>query len=142
MALFFPDIHSKNIKLTPGERRFAACLLRKLEDDYLCCLQAVIGSRQLRPDFIILHPGRGILTLEVKDWKLSTIRSINPSRVEIWTDHGIKVAAHKNPLEQAREYATNIADILKCDPLLVQQAFSRLVQGHVRALPFGFACRG
>ena len=121
MALFFPDIHSKNIKLTPGERRFAACLLRKLEDDYLCWLQAVIGSRQLQPDFIILHPGRGILTLEVKDWKLSTIRSINPSRVEIWTDHGIKVAAHKNPLEQAREYATNIADILKCDPLLVQQ---------------------
>ena len=63
MALFFPDIHSKNLKLTAGERRFATCLLRNLEDDYCCWINVPVGSKQLRPDFIVLHPGRGILTL-------------------------------------------------------------------------------
>jgi len=132
VALFFPDIHSKNLNLTSGERRFATCLLRKLEDDYLCWLQAVIGSRQLRPDFIIMHPGRGILTLEVKDWKLSTIRSMDRLSTEILTGRGLKNVP--NPLEQARQYATAIVSILEHDPLLVQQEGK--YKGHL-LLPWG-----
>jgi hypothetical protein len=133
MAIFFPDIHSKNIKLTSGERRFAICLLRKLEDDYLCWLQAVIGSRQRRPDFIIMHPGRGILTLEVKDWKLSTIRRMDRLSTEILTDRGLKTEL--NPLEQARGYATAIVNILERDPLLVQQ--EEKYKGRL-LLPWGY----
>jgi hypothetical protein len=106
--------------LTSGERRFAICLLRKLEDDYLCWPQIPINPRQLRPDFVIMHPGRGILTLEVKDWKLSTILSMDRSRAKILTEYGTKAVEKTNPLEQARGYAMGIVDILKRDPLLVQ----------------------
>lgn len=57
--------------MTPGERRFATRLLTKLEDDYHCWFNVPVGRKQLRPDFIVLHPGRGVLVLEVKDWKLA-----------------------------------------------------------------------
>lgn len=134
MALFFPDIHSKNLKLTPGERRFATCLLRTLEDDYCCWINACIGHKQLRPDFIVLHPGRGILTLEVKDWKLPTIQSMDRFSVEILTEAGPKTVA--NPLEQARGYATAITQLLERDPLLINQTPGRY-HGHL-LLPWGF----
>lgn len=134
MALFFPDIHSKNLKLTPGERRFATCLLRTLEDDYCCWINAPVGAKQLRPDFIVLHPGRGILTLEVKDWKLPTLRGMDRFHAEIMTERGPKTVA--NPLEQARSYALAIKEMLERDPLLVQQEPGRY-QGHL-LLPWGF----
>jgi hypothetical protein len=134
MALFFPDIHSKNLKLTSGERRLAACLYRNLEDDYCCWINVPVGSRQLRPDFVVLHPGRGILTLEVKDWKLQTIRSMDRFRAEIMTERGPKSEA--NPLEQARGYAIAIKEMLERDPLLVQQEPGRY-HGHL-LLPWGF----
>jgi hypothetical protein len=134
MALFFPDIHSKILKQTSGERRFATCLYRNLEDDYCCWINAPVGGRQLRPDFIVLHPGRGILTLEVKDWKLQTIRSMDRFQAELLTDRGLKTEA--NPLEQARTYAIAIKEMLERDPLLVQQAPGRY-HGHL-LLPWGF----
>ena len=134
MALFFPDIHSKNLKLTAGERRFATCLFRNLEDDYCCWVNVPVGHRQLRPDFIVLHPGRGILTLEVKDWKLPTIRRMDRFRAEIITERGPK--AEVNPLEQARGYAIAIKEILERDPLLVEQTPGRY-QNHL-LLPWGF----
>jgi hypothetical protein len=83
---------------------------------------------------MVLHPGRGILALEVKDWKLSTIRSINRLSVEIMTERGPKTEA--NPLEQARGYAIAIKELLERDPLLVQQEAGRY-HGHL-LLPWGF----
>lgn len=134
MALFFPDLHSKNLKLTPGERRFATSLLRNLEDDYHCWVNVPVGVRQLRPDFIVLHPGRGILTLEVKDWKLPTIHQVDPLGWQIHTDRGLKTEV--NPLEQARGYAIAIKELLERDPLLVRQDEGRY-RGHL-LFPWGF----
>ncbi len=134
MAIFFPDIHSKNLKLTSGERRFATCLLRTLEDDYCCWINVPVGHKQLRPDFIVLHPGRGILTLEVKDWKLPTIINMDRFSATIMTDRGPKTEV--NPLEQARGYALEITHLLERDPLLVQHAPGRY-HGHL-LLPWGF----
>lgn len=58
--------------MTSGERRFAKRLETLLEDDYLCWFDVPIGPARLYPDFLILHPSRGLLLLEVKDWKLDT----------------------------------------------------------------------
>jgi hypothetical protein len=57
-------------RMTSGERRFAHRLEDKLEDDYLLWYDVPVGPRQRHPDFLILHPHRGFLILEVKDWKL------------------------------------------------------------------------
>lgn len=120
MAILLPSPHLKHVKMTSGERRLAARLLTKLEDDYHCWFDVPIGKKQLRPDFTILHPGRGILVVEVKDWKFdSTIRSFDRKTFEILTEKGIKHVP--NPLEQARAYALEIKEALESDPFLVEQ---------------------
>ena len=48
-------------------------LKRCLEDDYLVWHDVPIGPRARQPDFVILSPRRGVLLLEVKDWKRSTL---------------------------------------------------------------------
>lgn len=60
MAIILPSLHSKNLRLTPGERRFGTALLRNLEDDYFCWVGVPVGPKQRRPDFVVLHPGRGM----------------------------------------------------------------------------------
>ena len=134
MAIILPALHSKNLKLTSGERRFGTCLLRNLEDDYHCWVNVPVGPKQRRPDFIVLHPGRGILVLEVKDWKLPTIKQMDRFTAEIHTDRGLKTEV--NPLEQARSSAIEIKELLERDPLLIQQEQGRY-HGHL-LLPWGF----
>jgi hypothetical protein len=103
--------------MTGGERRFAQRLESKLEDDYLCWYDVPIGQSMRHPDFVVLHPKRGLLILEVKDWKLDTIQSITKSDVSLLTPKGLKRAA--NPLEQARQYAHAVVNVLEKDPQLV-----------------------
>lgn len=134
MAILIPKPGLKHVKMTSGEMRFAMRLMAKLEDDYHCWFNVPVGRRQLRPDFIVLHPGRGVLVLEVKDWKLSTIRTIDRTSVELLTDRGLKTEA--NPIDQARSYAIAIKEMLERDPFLVQQEPGRY-HGHL-LLPWGF----
>lgn len=135
MAIILPALHSKNLKLTSGERRFGTCLLRNLEDDYHCWVNVPVGPKQRRPDFIVLHPGRGILVLEVKDWKLATIQQMDRFSVELHLDSGA-IKTEANPLEQARAYAIEIKELLERDPLMIQQEQGRY-HGHL-LLPWGF----
>lgn len=134
MAILIPSPHLKHISMTPGERRFASRLLVKLENDYHCWFNVPIGHKQLRPDFIVLHPARGVLILEVKDWKLDTLHQVNRQTFSLLTDRGIKHEA--NPLEQARGYALEVTRLLEHDPFLVEQEAPRF-KGHL-LFPWGF----
>jgi hypothetical protein len=116
MATLIPSFHSCSAKMTPGERRLAQRLQDKLEDDYLCWYDVPVGRTWAHPDFVVLHPRRGLLVLEVKDWKLDTVRDANKNSFTILTDKGLKSLA--NPLEQARQYVFGIADRLSRDPEL------------------------
>lgn len=101
MATLIPAYSSCAKHMTPGERRVAQRLEDKLDDSYLLWHNVSVGSKHLKPDFIILNPHRGIIILEVKDWKLDTIHSVSHEAVElITTDRGIQSAKH--PLLQAR----------------------------------------
>jgi hypothetical protein len=102
--------------MTSGEKRFAQRLTDKLEDDYTCWYNVAVGSRALYPDFVILNPRRGLLVLEVKDWRLDSITSIDKYFVLHLTSNGPK--QDKNPLMQARGYACAIADMLQRDDKL------------------------
>ena len=79
-----------------GEKRFARRLEALLEDDYLCWYELPVGKRQRYSDFILLHPQRGLLLLEVKDWKLETIKRIDKVSVTLLTNQGLKNTA--NPI--------------------------------------------
>ncbi len=117
MATLIPSYSACATRMTPGERRFAQRLESKLEDDYLCWYDVPIGQSMRHPDFVVLHPKRGLLILEVKDWKLDTIQSITKSDVSLLTAKGLVHAA--NPLEQARQYAHAVVGVLEKDPQLV-----------------------
>lgn len=102
--------------MTPGERRVAQRLESKLEDDYLCWYDVPVGPGNSHPDFIVLNPRRGLLILEVKDWKQDTIQSITKSDAAILTPKGLKHVL--NPLEQARQYAHAVISVLEHDKQL------------------------
>jgi superfamily I DNA and RNA helicase len=119
--------------MTPGERRLAQRLEAKLEDDYLCWYDVPVGPKHLHPDFVVLHPGRGLLVLEVKDWRLDTIRKADRAAFELATDRGLTHAA--NPLEQARQYAFAVKALLERDPAL--QVADGPHQGKL-AVPYGY----
>jgi len=122
MATLIPSLASVTRKMTSGERRFAQRLESHLEDDYFCWYDVPIGSANVHPDFIVLNPRRGVLILEVKDWKLDAIRIIDKTSVTLLTSQGLKHLA--NPLEQARQYAHAVCDLLKSDSALVELAGS------------------
>ncbi|PQA75843.1 DNA helicase II [Rhodoferax sp. TS-BS-61-7] len=105
--------------MTSGERRLAERLEAKLDDDYRLWYDVPMGPRNTHPDFCVLHPRRGILVLEVKDWRLgTTILKADKQNWEILGDSGPKTVI--NPLEQARQYAHQVVKALERDAQLVQ----------------------
>ena len=75
-----------------------------------------VGDARRYPDFIILHPGHGLLFLEVKDWKLSSIQSMNHQTFTLVTEMG--VVNKPNPIEQALQCAYQVVN--KRDKALAQ----------------------
>ncbi|MDD3765300.1 MAG: 3'-5' exonuclease [Nevskiales bacterium] len=120
MAVLLPALGASTGRMTSGERRFAERILQKLEDDYSVWYNVPVGPKQLHPDFIILHPLRGFVVLEVKDWKLDTIKSLTLSTATLLTDRGLVNEA--NPMTQARIYALEVATALERDPALRRPA--------------------
>ncbi len=127
MAILIPSLSTCTSRMTGGEKRLAQRLEIKLEDDYLLWYDVPIGTANTHPDFIILHPQRGILILEVKDWKSDTIRSANRQSFELLVNTGIKHVI--NPLEQARQYAHAVSDVLQKDAQLTIN--SGVKSGHL-----------
>jgi hypothetical protein len=118
MATLIPALGSCVSRMTSGERRVAERLEQKLDGDYLLWYDVAVGPRHQHPDFVVMHPRRGILILEVKDWRLSTILQANPQTWDIHTETGPKTLP--SPLEQARQYAHQVVHALERDPQLVQ----------------------
>jgi len=137
MATLIPSLGSCARRMTPGERRLAQRLEAKLEDDYLCWYDVAGWThKHLHPDSVVLHPGRGLLVLEVKDWHLDTIHKADRAAFELLTDRGLTHAANAaNPLEQARQYAFAVKASLERDPAL--QVVDGPHKGKL-AVPYGY----
>lgn len=119
--------------MTSGEKRLARRLEAYLEDDYLCWYDIPVGRKNRYPDFIVLHPARGILFLEVKDWRLENIKKLSKSRVELLTNNGRVTVA--NPIEQARQCAYQVINMLSQDSELVAQSGD--YKGKLK-IPYGY----
>lgn len=116
MATLIPALGACVSRMTSGERRLAERLQDKLDDDYLLWYDVPVGATNAHPDFVVLHPRRGLLILEVKDWRLATIAQADKQCWTIIPDGIPKTVL--NPLEQARQYAHQVVDALKRDPQL------------------------
>lgn len=117
MAILIPALTSCVGRMTAGERRLAERLEQKLEDDYWLWYDVPVGPRQTHPDFVVLHPLRGLLILETKDWKLETIRTATRGDWEIVVDGHLKSVT--SPFAQARHCAHEVVTALQRDPQLI-----------------------
>src|SRR5690349_15515900 len=109
MATLIPSIGSARFD-TRGELRLTVRLRETLEDNSYIWHNLPMGPRGRHPDFVIVHPGRGLLVLEVKDWRLDTIASANKSDVELVTDAG--TVRTISPFEQARQYMFEVMKLI------------------------------
>lgn len=119
MATIIPTIGSCSNKITAGEKRLARLLESNLSHDCLCWYDIPTGEKQLHPDFIILDPQKGLLFIEVKDWFVTKIKSVNKTHIVYETAEGD--ISLTNPVEQVRQYAYSAIDYLKLDPELTQK---------------------
>ena len=101
MATLIPALGSCTARMTSGERRLAERLEQKLEDDYLLWYDVPIGVRLTHPDFIVMHPRRGLLVLEVKDWRLATSRELSVPAYVVFTDNTLIAIAESLPADEA-----------------------------------------
>lgn len=135
MATFLNSIGSGGQTVTTGERRFGERLRALLEEDYLCWHDVPVGPVRQHPDFVVLHPGRGLWVFEVKDWRLENLRMIGNVHVDLISPEGaVKTVA--NPLEQARAYCMTIVNKLSTDPQL--QDPSERYRGKI-CFPYAYA---
>lgn len=118
MAELIPTLNTCLPKMTSGEKRFARRLEKLLENDYLCWFDIPLGGKRRYPDFIILHPSRGLLFLEVKDWKAENLKRLSHTEADLLTPAGLKTVV--NPVEQARQCSYQVLQLLERDAQLQQ----------------------
>ena len=116
MAQFPQGLGHIDARCNTGERRVLNQLKRCLEDDHLVWHDLPIGPRARQPDFVVLSPRQGLLLLEVKDWRRSTLAAATRDSVELATARGRVTVAH--PLRQARDVALELVDVMRADPVL------------------------
>jgi hypothetical protein len=134
MGILIPSYGSCEPRMSSGERRLAQRLESFLEDDCLCWYDVPVGTKYQRPNFVVLHPRRGLLILEVKDWALNTIQRIDLVTVWLRTDNGVKQLA--NPVLQARQNAFGVKNVLEHDRLLIAPDDHRCAGKLI--CPYGF----
>lgn len=100
MALMYDELRGEE---NPGEKGLYHKLKNNLSDEFLIWHNKKLHSQTKEIDFIIFHPTHGIWFLEVKDWNISQIKSIDSDRCII--KRGLRSESKPNPLEQARKAA-------------------------------------
>ncbi|UTJ47994.1 NERD domain-containing protein [Atlantibacter subterranea] len=133
MAIIIPTINSCSGKIMAGEKRLARLLENSLDERSFCWYDIPTGHSQLYPDFIVLSPQLGILFIEVKDWFANRIKRVNKNFIVYETQDEDEI--HQNPLEQARKYSHATLDLLKKDPLLIQN--KEKYKGNL-CIPYGY----
>lgn len=120
MALFPQTLTRIDRRCDNAGERAVLHQLKRLSDDYIVWHDIPVGPLQRQPDFVVFNPRRGVLVLEVKHWRLSGIQKANRTRVTLALPGG--PASCQHPLEQARECALQINNVLERDPHLKQPA--------------------
>lgn len=105
--------------MTYGERRVAALAAQLPGDRYYTLHEPILAgaptSRQ-RPDFVVISARLGVIVLEVKDWQ--SIRRMTQKTFEVERSGGLESVM--SPVEQARQYALNLADAAKRRKALIE----------------------
>ena len=98
-------------ELTSGEKTFinrTKAIYNNLERSCFLYVQPRVG--QLEPDFILVDPFKGVLIVEVKDWSIDYIVSINQKTVRLGDGRQAW-----NPSNRSNQYLRKVSSLLKTD---------------------------
>ena len=132
MAVLIPSFGSCRSRMNAGEQRVAERLQACLDPETILWYEPSIGPRCLQPDFVLFHPERGLLVLEIKDLKPNNIESCTSATINL-KDPAVAVT---NPLQQARRYAQAITTLLERDMQLVNPR-NHVYSGRL-IFPYGY----
>jgi hypothetical protein len=118
---------------TKGEQLICTVLQGCLDGTWSIFYEPTIGDAH--PDFVLFHPERGVMVLEVKDYTPPTIVGIAPDMWEIRVNGECMNVT--SPFKQAWTYTHKLQDLFMKNKLLVHEAGrykGRLI------FPVSFAC--
>ena len=98
----------------PGDQHVYRAL-QHLTPDFLVYAQPLVVHRQKRrePDYIIVHPSRGVIVLEVKDWL--QVKNKDSRRAQVFRTETGRLEWDTSPVDQAKGAAYVLVDRLKQD---------------------------
>jgi hypothetical protein len=104
---------------TQGEARVYTFLrdVPKPDDRYIVWYAPDLKG--LEPDFLLYSKDIGLVVLEVKDWALDQI--VEADREDVTVLYDGKPTRVRNPMRQARDYATALMEILQKDGRLISR---------------------
>lgn len=113
---------------TYGEERLGTLLRELPRDEFFCYAEPRIddptkGHRY--PDFVIIWRSKGVICLEVKDWRF--FEAYEQQRIRVRNSGGT-YRTERNPFEIARDYSYNLMNVL--------ERRRELLNGDRRGLPF------
>lgn len=106
MVIMIPQNIDIVSRATVGERKIFNLLNKLLNDNCIVWYDTRLSKRY--PDIFVLINGLGAIVLEVKDWYIDTIESMDKNYCKIYVDRGSKKTLN-NPLKQADN---NLMDII------------------------------
>lgn len=112
----------RNTPLEAGEQHLLSVLREAPLDGWTVYVQPHLNGE--RPDFVLTHPEKGILVIEVKDYNFATGRYGKGAWFLGDNGHWVKKS---NPVDQVQKYYRNILT-------LYNQEFAALEQKHGRHL--------
>jgi len=139
MPVLIPSFATCRPNMTAGELAVGKLLCKYLPEDCLIWYDIAVGHSYQRryPDFIILHPQRGLVFLEVKDWRLDSLVRADPKVCTLKVNRHKRetLENHSNPLVQARQATFATVDQLKNIACLLHDSGTH--QGRLM-MPYGW----
>ncbi len=106
MATLIPE--TIRATATNGEKELSK-LLKRLPEDWTIYYEPTVDRR--KPDFVILAPNLGLLVIEVKDWSINSVLSVNPQTIELQPIGTAASFQQPNPLTQVEGYWQALKDM-------------------------------
>ena len=108
-----------------GDKIFASSV-KFLSDDWIVFAQPVVvdNDQIAYPDYLLIHPNKGVYIVEIKDWYIATAVDGRCAEVISITDKQKRI--EKSPNEQANSSMYKLMNRFKKDPVLTQH------EGHYK----------
>jgi len=117
MAFMIPMTLKKQPDTTAGERKLFELFRTALPRTCIVRYEILLGERHYRPDYTLIDPQRGVLVIEVKDWRVQNISKATPEQFYVRYGKG-SMTPQMNPHKKCEIYLRHTRENLAAMPVL------------------------